>query len=108
VRQGPDGQAAQAAGQMTDAERRSFIATMVAARASKAAANPKDLGANLSLARVRAMTGDISGARAALARLEPAHPGDGLVSAIVAAARTGVDAGRNDAAVSAPAPSPGG
>lgn len=108
VRQGPDGQAAQAAGQMTDAERRNFIASMVAARASKAAANPKDLGANLSLARVRAMTGDISGARAALARVEAAHPGDGLVSAIVAAARTGVDTGRNDAAVSAPAPSPGG
>jgi cytochrome c-type biogenesis protein CcmH len=108
VRQGPDGQTAEAAATMTDAERRTFIASMIEARASKAAANPQDLNATLSLARVRAMTGDVSAARAALDRLEAAHPGDPLVAAIVAEARASVDAGRNDAAVSAPAPSPGG
>lgn len=79
---GPGEQAPAMAAGMGAGDRQAFIAQMVANRGARAAANPRDVAAQLSYARVAAVMGQRDGALAALRRGRAAAGNDPLLAAV--------------------------
>lgn len=79
---GPGEQAPAMAAGMGAGDRQAFIAQMVATRGARAAANPRDVAAQLSFARVAAVMGRRDDALAALRRGRAAAGGDPLLAAV--------------------------
>jgi cytochrome c-type biogenesis protein CcmH len=107
LERGPGEQAPAMAAGMGAGDRQAFIRQMVASRGARAAANPRDVAAQLSFARVAAVMGQRDEAIAALRRGRAASGNDPLLTAIYQVAEDFLPTPPPAGAASAP-PAPGG